>query len=171
MISKVLSRCAAASVIAGIASLGFAAEPHQEPSPPPSIEGTYKLLSRTFSDGKVLGGHEVVGLFTYTKTHRNFNIAWKDSAGKHWSYSLVSTYTLTATQYTETILASILNDEIGGKGITYAMNGSTQHVPVDVNGGRIEIKMPFDPVTAVFDGDKLICTRDGEFVDSWEKVK
>jgi hypothetical protein len=172
MNSKLLSFCAAVSLIAGIVSPGFAAEPQKKQSPKsPSIEGTYKLVSRKFSDGKVLSGQEVIGLLTYTKTHRNFNIAWKDSAGKHWSYSVVSSYTLTSSQYTETILVSIMNNEIGGKGTAYTMNGSPQSVPVKMVGGRIEFKMPFDPITAVFDGDKFIGTNEGVFVDRWEKVK
>lgn len=167
MITKAFSCCAAVSLIVGMATIGIAAESAKAPS----IEGTYKLVSRKLQDGKVLSGQEVVGLFTYTKTHRNFNIAWKDSAGKHWSYSVVSTYKLTSTQYTETILFSILNDEIGGKGTTYTMNGSPQTVPVKMTAGRIEIKLPFDPVTTVFDGDVLTSTNEGVFVDRWEKVK
>ena len=173
MNSKLLSCCAALSFIAGIISPGFAAEPQKKQSlKSPSIEGTYKLVSRKFSDGKVLGGQEVIGLLTYTKTHRNFNIAWKDSAGKHWSYSVVSTYKLTSTEYAETALLIISNiDEIGDKGITYTMTGSTQTVPVKMEGGRIEFKMPFDPVTAVFEGDGFTGIREGVFVDTYTRVK
>lgn len=172
MISKVLSRCAAALLIAGVASLGFADEHEKKPSAEsPSIEGTYKLISRKLPDGKMLSGRDIIGLFTFTKTHRNFNIAWKDSTGKHWSHSVVSTYKLTSTEYTETILLSITNDEIGGKGITYTMTGSPRGVPVKMDGGRIEFRMPFDPVSVVFDGDKFTGTNEGVFVDSWEKVK
>jgi hypothetical protein len=40
----------------------------------PSIEGTYQLISRKLSDGTVLSPPHIMGLFTYTKTHRNFNI-------------------------------------------------------------------------------------------------
>ena len=119
----------------------------------------------------ILSGPDIVGLITYTKTHRNFNIAWKDNTGKYRSYSVVSTYKLTSTEYTETALLIISNDEIGGKGITYTMTGSTQTVPVKMDGGRIEFKMPFDPVSAVFDGDKFIGIREEVFVDSYEKVR
>lgn len=173
MISKVLSCCATALFIAGVANPGSAAEPQKEESPKfPSIEGTYKLVSRKLSDGKVLTGPDIVALITFTKTHRNFNVAWKDSTGKHRSYSVVSTYKLTSTEYTETALLIISNiDETGDKGITYTMTGSTQTVPVKMEGGRIEFKMPFDPVTAVFEGDKFIGIREGVFVDTYEKVK
>ncbi len=172
MINKVLTRGAAATVIAVIAAIGIAAEPGEKSGPKaPSIEGTYKLVSRKLADGKVLGGPEIVGLFTYTRTHRNFNLAWKDSAGRKFSHSVVSTYALTPTEYTETILVSVINDETEGKGTTSTMNGSPQTVPVQTTGGRIEFKMPFDPVTLVFDGDVLTCTNEGVFVDRWEKLK
>ncbi len=170
MVSK-LSCCAAALLIASVASLGLADESQEKQSPEsPSIEGTYKLVSRKLADGTILSGPDIVGLITYTKTHRNFNIAWKDNTGKHRSYSVVSTYKLTSTEYTETALL-IISNGIDGKGITYTMTGSTQTVPVKMDGGRIEFKMPFDPVSAVFDGDKFIGIRAEVFVDSYEKVR
>jgi hypothetical protein len=67
------------------------------------------------------------------------------AAGKFYSYSLVSTYTLTATEYSETLLFSIFNDQIGGKDIVYDLAGKTQSVPVKMEGGRFEFKPPFDP--------------------------
>lgn len=171
MINKVLSRCAPVLMIAVVAGLGFADEPQQKQSPKsPSIEGTYKLVSRKLSDGTTLSGSDIVGLLTYTKTHRNFNIAWKDNAGKHKSFSVVSTYQLSAKEYTETTLLIISNDEIDGAGINYTMTGSTQTVPVTMNAGRIAFKMPFDPVSAVFEGNAFTGTNQGVFVDSWIKV-
>jgi hypothetical protein len=135
----------------------------------PSIEGTYKLLSRKLPDGTMLSPPEIMGLFTYTKTHRNFNIVLKDATGKFRSFSVVSTYTLRATEYRETLLFSILNDQIGGKDIVYDLSGKTQSVPVKMEGGRIEFKPPFDPPSFVFEGNKLTATLDGR-VDVWEKV-
>ena len=46
----------------------------------PSIEGTCRLVSRTLPDGTVQRPPAVVGLQTYTKTYRNFNILSKDPA-------------------------------------------------------------------------------------------
>jgi hypothetical protein len=121
---------------------------------------------------------EIMGLFTYTKSHRNFNIVRKDAAGKFSSYALVSTYQLTPTEYSETLFFSILTDQIGGKDIVYDLSGNTQSVPVKMEGGRIQFKLPFDPPTVVFEGDKITATAErtllggtrGEFIDVWEKV-
>ena len=135
----------------------------------PSIEGTYQLVSRTLPNGTVLKPPDIMGLFTYTKTHRNFNIVIKDATGKFYSYSLVSTYKLTPTEYSETRLFSILNDQPGGKDIVYDLSGKTQSVPVKMEGGRIEFKPPFDPPAFVFDGNQLTATLGGR-VDVWEKV-
>ena len=88
----------------------------------PSIEGTYQLVSRKLPDGTMLHPPVLMGLWTYTKSHRNFNFVRQDAAGKFNSYSLVSTYTLTATAYSETLLFSILNEQIFGKDIVYDLS-------------------------------------------------
>jgi hypothetical protein len=136
----------------------------------PSIEGTYQLVSRTLPDGAVLKPPAIMGLLTYTKTHRNFNIVIKDATGKFYSYSLVSTYKVTPTEYSETLLFSILNDQPGGKDIVYDLSGKTQSVPVTMEGGRLQFKPPFDPPALAFEGNKMTATLEGGFVDVWEKV-
>ena len=138
----------------------------------PSIEGTYQLLSRKLPDGTMLSPPDIMGLFTYTKTYRNFNIVRKDATGKFSSFSVVSTYKLTATEYSETLLFSILNDQIGGKEIVYDLSGKTQSVPVKMEGGRIEFKHPFEPRSFVFEGNKWTSTAENNAnVDVWEKVQ
>jgi hypothetical protein len=136
----------------------------------PSIEGTYKLLSRKLPDGTMLSPPEIMGLFTYTKAHMNFNIVRKDATGKFSSFSVVSTYKLTATEYSETRLFSIFNDQIGGKEIVYDLSGKTQSALVKMEGGRLEFKHPFDTPSLVFEGNKITATAEGRFVDVWEKV-
>jgi len=136
----------------------------------PSIEGTYTLLSRQFPDGTLLSPPAIMGLFTYTKTHMNFNIVRKDATGKCSSFSVGATYTLTATEYSETRLFSIFNDQIGGKDIVYDLSGKTQSAPMKMTGGRIEFKQPFDPLSLVFKGNKITVTAEGRFIDVWEKV-
>jgi hypothetical protein len=141
------------------------------PAQAPSIEGTYQLVSRKLPDGTVQSPPHIMGALTYTKTHRNFNVIWRDAQGKFFSYSLVSTYGLTPTEYSETILFSILNDQISGKEIVYNLSRPTQSVPAKVEGKRIQFKLPFDPPSAVFEGDKMTATAEGQFVDGWEKVQ
>jgi len=154
-----------------IAALCIAGEqPRPQASSAPTIDGTYQLSSRKLPDGTVLKPPDIMGLLTYTKRHRNFNVIWKDATGKFFSYSLVSTYTLTPTEYRETMVFSILNDQIGGKDIVYDLSGKTQSVPVTIDGGRLQFKLPFDPPAVVFEGDKMTATADGRFIDVWEKV-
>jgi hypothetical protein len=137
----------------------------------PSIEGTYQLISRKLPDGTVLKPPEIMGLWTHTKSHRNFNLVRKDATGKFSSRSTVSTYKLTATEYSETVLFSIVNDQIGGKEIVYDLSSQTRSVPVTVEGGRIQFKSPFTPPTLVFEGNKITATAEGGFIDVWEKVQ
>ncbi len=134
-----------------------------------NIEGTYKLISRQLPDGTMLRPPEIMGLYTYTKSHRNFNIVLRDATGEFFSHSIVSTYKLTATEYSETVLFSIFNDQIGGNDIVYDLSEKTQSVPVKMEGGRIQFKLPFEPPSLVFEGDKIIATGPGG-VDVWERV-
>jgi hypothetical protein len=134
------------------------------------IEGTYKLVGRTFTDSTIKTAPEVIGLMTFTKTYRNFNVAWKDADGKEYSYSVISKYTLTDTSYTETKLYSIANNLMGdGTKVDFASQSAT--VPVTFENGKVSFKFPFDPVTAVFEGDKITATAEMGFVDSWFKVR
>jgi hypothetical protein len=137
----------------------------------PSIEGTYKLVSRTLPDGTKMAPPDIMGLLTFTKTHRNFNVFWKQPDGKKFSLSIISTYKLTDKDYTETRLYMLQNDELTGKGLTYDFSGQTKTVPITMLGGSIKIKMPFDPPTVTFSGNGLTGVAESMFTDIWEKIE
>jgi hypothetical protein len=149
-----------------------AAEKHKtQVAQAPSIEGTYKLISRKLPDGKMQGPSDVMGLLTFTKNYRNFNVIWKDAKGKFFSISIVSTYKLTATEYSETNLFYIINDQIGGKETVYDITGQTGTSPVTVENGSVKFKLPlFKEPSVVFEGNKFTATT-SDFVDTWEKVQ
>jgi hypothetical protein len=120
----------------------------------------------------VLKPPDIMGLGTFTKSHRNFNIVLKDATGKFSSFSFVSTYTLTATEFTQTLLFSIRTDQIGGKDIVYDLSGQTRSTPVTVEAGRIQFKETFVPRSFVFEGNKWTSTAENNAnVDVWEKVQ
>jgi hypothetical protein len=139
----------------------------------PSIEGTYQLISRKLPDGTMLSPPTIMGLCTFTKSHRNFNIVQKDATGKFASSSLVSTYKLTATEYSETLLFSIVTNQSGGKDIVYDLAGQTRSAPVTVEVGRIQFKSPLSTSqrSCVFEGNKWTSTSAEGSVDVWEKVE
>ena len=159
-----------------IACVGQAAcEAPQKPgvgAQEPSIEGTYKLVSRELPNGTKQGPPDVLGLITYTKEYRNFNVYVKDATGTSFSISSISTYKLTDKEYSEKNIYYMVNDEDGGKGVTYDVSGSTATSPVSVKDRRIEFQLPLHGEPAVvFEGDKLTATRKGAFIDYWERVK
>lgn len=135
----------------------------------PSIEGTYKFLWRKLPDGTTVKPPMVMGIQTFTKTKRNFNIMWVDSSGKHFSFSVYSDYKLTDKDYTETIHFGVMNDEISGKGLSY-ITDQTKTVPIKMTGEKVEFKFPFDPPSVTFEGNKMIATGKGQFTDYWEKI-
>jgi hypothetical protein len=114
----------------------------------------------------------IMGLCTYTKSRRNFNIVEKDATGKFSSTSRVSTYKLTATEYSETLLFHIVNNQIGGKDIVYDLSGQTGSAPVTVEAGRIQFKAPLSTSqrSYVFEGNKWTSTNAEGSMDVWEDV-
>jgi len=78
----------------------------------PSIEGIYRLISRQPPDGTMLKPPDIMGVWIYSKNHRTFNSVRKDTSSKF--SSTVSTYKLTTSEYSETLLFSIRNNQIGG---------------------------------------------------------
>lgn len=137
-----------------------------------SIEGTYKFMYRKLPNGMEVKAPAIMGLQNFSHGYRNFNVMWMDSAGHHFSLSIVSKYKITDKEYTETLLYSVMNDEAGliKKGITYNMK-QTKSSPVKTGNGKISFKFPFDPPSVTFEGNKMIASAPGMFTDYWEKVK
>src|ERR1700694_3231637 len=96
----------------------------------PAIKGTYRLVSRDLADGTKQVPPNIVGLITFTTKYRNFNIYWKDASGKAVSISNIATYQLTAKEYRETNVYYLMNDESGGKGLSYDLSATSGSSPV-----------------------------------------
>jgi hypothetical protein len=131
----------------------------------PSIEGTYRLVSRTLRDGTVVKPPDVMGLQTYTKSHRNFNILSKDADGQLISRSIVATYSLTPTEYIETTLFHIF---VRGQEIRREMSTPPQRSSVTVDAGRIQFRT--EQRVTVYEGNRFTATSAAS-VDLWEKVE
>lgn len=87
------------------------------------------------------------------------------------SISNIATYQLTAKEYRETNVYYLMNDESGGKGLSYDLSGTSGSSPVVMKGTRIEIQLPLhNEPKVVFRGNTLTATREGIFVDHWVRV-
>lgn len=141
------------------------------PTKPPSIQGTYRLVSRDLPDGTRQVPPNIVGLLTFTAKYRNFNIYWKDPNGKAVSLSNIATYQLSDKEYRETNVYYFVNDETQGKKPSYDLAATSGASPITIKGTRIEMQLPLheEPMVA-FDGDRLTASSEGEFVDHWVRV-
>ena len=135
------------------------------------VEGTWRLVARDLPDGTHITPPQVMGMYSVGKGQRNLNVFWYTSEGKPASYSLMSTYTLSNREYTETLLFSIFNDPGNPQSPVYGPAGETKTTPVTWRGQRISFKLPFDAPSVEFDGDRLTATAEGAFVDHWEKIR
>jgi len=141
----------------------------------PRIEGTYRLVRRELPDGTVQHPPAVKGMTTFTRKYRNFSLVRKDDKGRYHSRCYVARYTLTDREYSETSDYLFVNDQIGGKGISYDLSNTTAKSPVSIDGKRISFALPqpFEKalsITVEFDGGILKATGKDLFIEYWEKV-
>ena len=112
----------------------------------PSIEGTYQLVSRKLPDGTTLKPPDIMGLWTYTKTHRNFNIVRKDATGKFSSQLLRVYLQADAHRVQRDRPLQYRQRPDRWEGHCLRPLRKTRSVPVTVEGGRIEFKPPLAPL-------------------------
>ena len=117
------------------------------------IDGTWRLVKRVLPDGTVLTPPAVQGMGTAIGGMRHLNVFWQTPDGKPASIGVISKYRLTANTYTETMLALVFDDGSGNP-VAYNLAGETKSAPVDRQGGRISYKLPFDPPSVVYEGDR-----------------
>jgi len=141
----------------------------------PSIAGTYRLRRRELPDDTVQEPPLVQGLMTYTREYRNFNIVWKDAAGRFFSECYVAQYALTASEYIETSNYLIIHDGASDTGTRYDLSETTARSTVSIDGARIRFELPqeFERARSIvleFEDTRLKATSKDEFIDQWTKV-
>src|SRR5262245_614702 len=110
-----------------------------------------------------------MGLQPYTTRDRNFNILSKDADVQFSSLSIVSTYTLTPAEYTETPIFSI---RVRGQEICHDLSGQTQRSVVTMDAGRLQFHRPVEQRVTIFEGNGFTSTAaNNASVDTWEKVE
>ena len=136
------------------------------------LEGTWRLVMRKLPDGTTQVPPAVLGAYTAYKGLQNLNVFWHTPEGKPAFASRISTYKLSGTEYTETLLVRALDDG-SGKPTSYDLMSATESTPVSREGGRLAFKLPFGEPSIVVEGDKFTATGEGQFgkfVDYWERV-
>lgn len=139
----------------------------------PNIAGTYKLVSRKLPDGRLIRPPAINGLYSITATTINFNIVETAAGGKTVSGSSFSNYRLSGKELVQTSLFSLLVED--GKTVSANHTPRTETLPVKMSGTRIEFTPPpwisgISSPLHVFDGNTLVASKAGEFVDTWERI-
>jgi len=133
------------------------------------IEGNYKLLSHKTPDGKVLKAPNLAGMINLTPGgYKNLNVMYNRVTPESSSISLIASYKLSGSTYTETLL-SAANDPLTGK--VLGMSGTTRSVKVTRDGGSIKFTPPFEAACYEFRGNTLTATLPGKCVDTWVRVQ
>jgi hypothetical protein len=133
------------------------------------LRGSYELVRRVLPDGKEIVPPAIYGFATWTSTHRNFNVFWKDEAGKPVSVSTVATYTLSDTEYCEHPLFWLQNN-LGTPGVSYEVPAAKSRCgSVSKDGVKLKVELPGEPPQLVLDGDSLEAHAEGQFTDYWQR--
>ena len=94
------------------------------------LEGTWRLVMRKLPDGTTQVPPAVLGAYTAYKELQNLNVFWHTPEGKPAFFSRISTYKLSNTEYTETLLAAAM-DDVNSGGPTFIIFAQTaQHMAV-----------------------------------------
>jgi len=137
----------------------------------PSPVGTFRLVARELPDGTRIQPPEIEGMLTYTADYRNFNIVWRDEAGRPVSTSSIARYTLSDSAYAEVNLFHMTT--LGGAGPVYDLSATSGSSPLTVtDAGALEFTLPLytEPFVS-FTADAITASIEGEFTDYWERVE
>ena len=158
----------ATSAVMFCVGMGFGFGASNASSAGPNIEGTYMLEYRELADGKKLVAPEIVGMLSFSKNVRNFNVYWM-SGGKPSSISMVAKYTLSDKEYTEDCMYYAQN--MDGKGIAYETTATHGVSPVTMKDGAIGFTPALhgEPMLSITKSG-MTATRTGVFTDHWKKM-
>ena len=150
------------------AGMGFGFGASNASKSDPKIEGTYMLEYRETSDGKKIMAPEILGMLSFSKNVRNFNVYWM-SGGKPSSISMVAKYTLSDKEYTEDCMYYAQN--MDGKGIAYETTATHGVSPVTMKDGAIGFTPALhgEPMLSITKSG-MTATRTGVFTDHWKKM-
>ncbi|MEW5702137.1 MAG: hypothetical protein AB1792_07915 [Candidatus Zixiibacteriota bacterium] len=137
----------------------------------PNVVGTYRLVSRQLPDGTVKSEPDVTGILTFTNAHRNLNVIWKGPNDALCSYSLASRYQIKSGTLKEKILFSSLNDHLLGQKTGYDLVKKSQLVRIVTGQTASGFTPSIETPTMIVDGNRIISTAEGAFIDTWEKTE
>ncbi len=152
------------------AVLTVASAPRAAAGDEEALLGSYRLMKRVLTDGKELRFPEIVGFMTYTKTHRNFNLMWKDEKGARASLSLIATYTLAGGKYCERPVYWMQNN-VGMPGIEYewpSEKNRCAEVVSDASGTSFDV--PGEPPRMQVTRNGFVASAKNMWTDHWERV-
>lgn len=140
------------------------------PGVPPSIEGTYRLAMRELPDGTVLRAPEIDGLLTFTRQYRNLNAYWTTSDGEVHSISSIARYTINDESYSEENIHFLVVNSEDKPERDAERNTATSRV--EREGDAVAFDLPLrGEMRMTFKNRTITASRDGEFIDHWQRVE
>lgn len=106
-----------------------------------SIEGTYMLVGRKLPYGTMVKPPDVMGMITMQGAYKHVNVFWKGPNGEPFSWSMVSRYRLTPTEFSETLLFITFDNPTEAKSPIVNLSGETKSVAVQTSAERVSFTL------------------------------
>jgi len=156
----------AAALLAGLVAAGSPASAGDEKA----LVGSYRLAKRVPIAGGEVVPPEVVGMMTFTRTHRTVILKWNGADAKPVSIAFIATYTLSGGKYCESVVYGA-NGDLGAPGVTYdppSTSPSCTGAFSDASGLAFDV--PGEKLRLRVTREGILATTP-RWTDHWEKVK
>ena len=162
-----LRRTAFLVALAGVVS---AASPPAAAGGEKGLVGSYKLVKRVKNDGTTLGGPEVLGFMTFTKTHRTVIMKWNGGSESPTSIALIATYTLSGEKYCESEIYGV-EGNLRAPGVAYDTPSAAPVCTAAISDASgLSFDVPNEPLRFRVGRDGIISTTP-RWTDYWDRVK
>jgi hypothetical protein len=134
------------------------------------LVGSYRLTKRVGKDGQELTGPTVIGIMTFSRTHRTVIMKWNGADGEPVSISFIATYTLSGGKYCESIVYGEQSN-LGAPGVSYDTPSTSPTCTAarsDASGLAFDI--PNEKLRLRVTRAGILATTP-RWTDHWDKVK
>jgi hypothetical protein len=134
------------------------------------LPGTYELIDRVLSGGKVLHRPDIAALYTFENGRASLNLFVRNADGTLASESSIIRYTLNEAQYCEWIEYTTRNN-LDAPGVTNEPPPVSSHcTPIKRAGEKLIFAPPGESVVTTYDRNGFVAVIKGQFTDHWRKI-
>ena len=135
-----------------------------------ALVGSYRLTKRVGKDGQELTGPTVIGIMTFSRTHRTVILKWNGPDDEPVSISFIATYTLSGGKYCESVVYGEQSN-LGAPGVSYdTPSASPTCTAAMSDASGLAFDVPNEKLRLRVTRAGILATTP-RWTDHWDKVK